>query len=148
VERRGALSPNHSDAGAGCKVAAASPERLGYGPPADLNLSLRLAVMIQRPALPAALALLLAWLVPVAAQGEAAEGARLARQWCANCHVIDDSGPATTIPQGPPSFRIIAGHLNPEQMRSFLTHPHGAMPDLGLTRAEIDNLIAYIESLR
>ena len=52
------------------------------------------------------------------------------------------------LPQGPPSFRIIAGHLDPGQMRSFLTHPHGAMPDLGLTRVEIDNLIAYIASLK
>ena len=104
--------------------------------------------MIAKPTLSAALALLLVLLVPVAAHADAAEGERLARQWCANCHVIDDSGPATTIPQGPPSFRIIAGHLDPGQMRSFLTHPHGAMPDLGLTRAEIDNLIAYIESLR
>jgi cytochrome c len=52
------------------------------------------------------------------------------------------------IPQGPPSFRIAAGHLNPDQLRAWLTHPHGAMPDLSLTRAEIDDLIAYIETLR
>jgi hypothetical protein len=52
------------------------------------------------------------------------------------------------LPQGPPSFRVAAGHLNPEQLRAFLTHPHGQMPDLSLTRSEIDDLIAYIESLR
>jgi len=87
-------------------------------------------------------------LVPGAAQADAADGERLARQWCVNCHVIDSTGPATTLPQGPPSFRIIAGHLDPAEMRSFLTNPHGAMPNLGLPRAEIDNLIAYIESLK
>jgi mono/diheme cytochrome c family protein len=103
--------------------------------------------MIDKPTLPAALALLLAWLVPVAARADAAEGERLARQWCANCHVIDDAGSAATIPQGPPSFRVAAGHLNPDELRTWLTHPHGAMPDLALTRAEIDNLIAYIETL-
>jgi cytochrome c len=93
---------------------------------------------------------MLSMALPIArdAQAEAADGARLARQWCANCHVIDASGPATTIPQGPPSFRIIAGHLDPGEIRTFLTHPHGAMPDLALSRAEIDDLIAFIGSLK
>jgi mono/diheme cytochrome c family protein len=104
--------------------------------------------MIAKPTLWAALALLPGLLVPRADAADAADGERLARQWCVNCHVIDSSGPSTTIPQGPPSFRIIAGHLDPGQMRSFLTNPHGAMPNLGLTRAEIDNLIAYIEGLK
>jgi hypothetical protein len=35
-----------------------------------------------------------------------------------------------------------------DQLRAFLSHPHGAMPDLALTRAEIDDLIGYIETLR
>lgn len=83
-----------------------------------------------------------------AALADVAAGERLARQWCANCHVTDGSGPSATLPQGPPSFRVAAGHLNPEQLRAFLTHPHGQMPDLSLTRSEIDDLIAYIESLR
>jgi mono/diheme cytochrome c family protein len=87
-------------------------------------------------------------LVPVAARADAAAGERLARQWCISCHVIDSTGPATTLPQGPPSFPIIAGHLDPGQIRSFLTNPHGAMPNLALTRAEIDDLVAYIESLK
>jgi mono/diheme cytochrome c family protein len=98
--------------------------------------------------LSAALAFLPVLLAPVAAHADAAAGERLARQWCVNCHVIDGTGPATTLPQGPPSFRIIAGHLDPSQMRSFLTNPHGAMPDLALTRAEIDDLVAYIDSLK
>jgi mono/diheme cytochrome c family protein len=79
------------------------------------------------------------------ARADVTNGERLARQWCANCHVIDAGGPSATLPQGPPSFRVAAGHLNPEQLRAFLTHPHGQMPDLALTRSEIDDLIAYIE---
>jgi hypothetical protein len=35
-----------------------------------------------------------------------------------------------------------------DQLRAFLSHPHGAMPDLALTRAEIDDLIGYIGTLR
>ena len=76
---------------------------------------------------------------------EVAKGAQLARQWCANCHVIDGSG-GVTVQQGPPSFRSIG--LTANQLRTFLTHPHGAMPDFALTRAEIDDLVAYIETLR
>ena len=49
---------------------------------------------------------------------------------------------------GPADFRTIAGHLDAEQLRAFLTHPHGAMPDLALTRAEIADLIDYIETLK
>ena len=52
------------------------------------------------------------------------------------------------LPQGPPSFRVAAGHLSPGELRAFLTHPHGQMPDFSLTRSEIDDLIAYIEAVR
>jgi mono/diheme cytochrome c family protein len=95
-----------------------------------------------------AVALALMCLLSGPAGADAANGERLARQWCANCHVIDGSGPSARLPQGPPSFRVAAGHLDPGQLRAFLSHPHGAMPDLALTRSEIDDLIAYIESLR
>jgi mono/diheme cytochrome c family protein len=81
------------------------------------------------------------------ARADVASGELLAQQWCANCHVIDGSGPSATLPQGPPSFRVAAGHRNPGELRAFLTHPHGQMPDLSLTRTEIDDLIAYIETL-
>jgi mono/diheme cytochrome c family protein len=75
-------------------------------------------------------------------------GAQLARQWCANCHVISNNS-AGPVPQGPPSFQMIAhSGLTVDQLRAFLSHPHGAMPDLSLTRTEIDELIAYINTLR
>ncbi|MGE0259957.1 MAG: cytochrome c [Alphaproteobacteria bacterium] len=86
---------------------------------------------------------------PIAARADAAAGARMALQWCATCHVVNSgAGPSATVPQGPPSFRTIAGHMNPDQLRAFLSHPHGAMPDLALTRGEINDLIDYIETLK
>ena len=49
---------------------------------------------------------------------------------------------------GPPTFQTVArSGMTPDQLRAFLSHPHGAMPDLALTRAEIDDLIGYIQSL-
>jgi len=83
-----------------------------------------------------------------AARADVNKGAQIAGQWCANCHLIGDerSGP---IPQGPPSFRTIAkSGLTADQLRAFLSNPHGAMPNLSLTRSEIDDLVDYIAALR
>ena len=94
------------------------------------------------------LTLLVLALVPHTVRADAHKGAQLARQWCASCHVIGGN-PAAAVPQGPPSFPAIArSGMTADQLRTFLSHPHGAMPDLALTRAEIDDLIGYIETLR
>ncbi len=85
---------------------------------------------------------------PPSVAADVARGGQLARQWCANCHVVGNA-PAATVQQGPPSFRAIAqGELTGDQLRTFLSHPHPPMPDLSLTRTEIDDLIEYIATLR
>jgi cytochrome c len=82
------------------------------------------------------------------ALADANKGAQIARQWCANCHVIGGS-PSGPVPQGPPSLSTVArSGMTADQLRAFLSHPHGAMPDLALTRSEIDDLIGYIGTLR
>jgi mono/diheme cytochrome c family protein len=81
------------------------------------------------------------------ALADAAKGSQLAQQWCASCHVTGGT-PAANLQQGPPSFSTIAHARTADQLRAFLSHPHGAMPDLSLTRAEIDDLVGYIETLR
>jgi cytochrome c len=92
--------------------------------------------------------LLAACLAVHSAQADTSKGAQIARQWCANCHVIGGN-PAGPVPQGPPSFQMVArSGMSADQLRAFLSHPHGAMPNLALTRAEIDDLINYIETLR
>jgi mono/diheme cytochrome c family protein len=83
-----------------------------------------------------------------AVRADVNKGAQIARQWCANCHIIDGN-PVGAVPQGPPSFPAIAhSGMTADQLRAFLSHPHGAMPDLALTRVEVDDLISYIETLR
>ena len=83
-----------------------------------------------------------------AAVADVATGGRIAQRWCSNCHVISNSQ-TSPVPQGPPTFITIAkSGMSADQLRAFLSHPHGAMPDLALTRTEIDDLIAYIQSLR
>ena len=92
--------------------------------------------------------LVLAVGVAHAARADVNKGAQIAGQWCANCHLIGDSN-ASAVPQGPPSFQNVArSGVTADQLRAFLSHPHGAMPDLSLTRAEIDDLIGYIGTLR
>ena len=78
---------------------------------------------------------------------DTSKGSQLARQWCASCHITGGS-PAGKVQQGPPSFHTIAGARTTDQLRAFLSHPHGAMPDLSLTRQEIDDSVGYIETLR
>ena len=93
----------------------------------------------------AALILIFAGGSTASVAADATKGAQLARQWCVHCHIVG-AGQSSTVQQGPPAFAAIG--MNGEQMRAFLTRPHGAMPDLALTRSEIDDVIAYIESLR
>ena len=87
-------------------------------------------------------------LAPFSARADAAAGARMALQWCSHCHAVNGGGPSATLPQGPPAFRTIAGHMNDDQLRAFLARPHGAMPDLALTRAEINDIIDYLATFR
>jgi hypothetical protein len=62
---------------------------------------------------------------------------------------VVDGNSGRSVPQGPPSFREVAhSGMTADQLRAFLSHPHGAMPDLALTRAEIADLIGYINTLR
>ena len=84
-----------------------------------------------------------------AAHADAAAGAELARRWCASCHLIGETNPTAPVPQGPPPLRsVVRSGMTQDQLRTFLSHPHGKMPDLSLTRAEIDDLVAYIQTLR
>ena len=104
--------------------------------------------MLDKPLYSLLVLLVLALVAAHAARADVQKGAQLARQWCANCHVID-SNPAGAVPQGPPSFPALSrSGMTDDQLGAFLSHPHGAMPDLALTRAEIDDLIGYIKTLR
>jgi cytochrome c len=81
--------------------------------------------------------------------GDVTAGHRLAETWCANCHVVDrasKSGAST----GAPTFQAIADmkSVTPMSLRVFLQTPHQRMPDLHLSGGEIDDLTAYIFSLR
>jgi mono/diheme cytochrome c family protein len=83
-----------------------------------------------------------------ATPADPSHGARLARQWCASCHVVapDQRG---TVAEAPP-FATIARkpHFDTAQLALFLLDPHPKMPDMALTRVEAADLAAYIASLK
>ena len=78
--------------------------------------------------------------------GDPLLGEAIAKRWCADCHTLGD-GP--TASDQAPGFRAIARgpRGTPELIRAFLTQPHAPMPQMQLSRNEIENLIAYIRQL-
>jgi mono/diheme cytochrome c family protein len=81
--------------------------------------------------------------------GDVAAGRHLAENWCSSCHVV---GPTTqqATSNGVPTFAAIARMKSTTvlSLRAFLQTPHPPMPDLHLSRDEIDDIATYILSLR
>ena len=82
-----------------------------------------------------------------AAAGDAQAGSALAQSWCKSCHVVGPRGSGT---DAVPSFAAIASDptLTPERLRAFLANPRHPMPNPQLAGTEIDDLVAYIQSLK
>jgi len=94
--------------------------------------------------------LLAAALAATASQaGDIAVGFKRAKEVCAKCHVVA-KGVGGGGTDGAPPFATIPNQLKRSgaQIKTFLSRPHGRMPDFVMTRQEIDDLTAYILSLR
>lgn len=80
------------------------------------------------------------------AQGDPEVGRALALQWCTSCHVVDLEGHGTDA--APPLPWLVQEELRtPDELRGWLAAPHPPMPDLALTRQEIEDVVAYLASL-
>ena len=81
--------------------------------------------------------------------GDVAAGAALARTWCSNCHVIGKDAVGSPS-DAAPSFASVAGQPQTTQfsLRVFLQTHHRNMPNYQLSRTEMDDVVAYILSLR
>ena len=79
--------------------------------------------------------------------GDAAEGKALIEQWCDGCHLSGTTGRASDV--GPPFAQIANDQAySDERLRGWLHDPHPPMPKFELDRRRIDNIIAYIRSLK
>jgi len=76
------------------------------------------------------------------------QGAGLARDWCASCHVIGTE-PGGRGTDAVPSFPSIARDpaKGPEYVRRILAGPHPPMPPMPLSRASVDDIVAYFKTL-
>jgi mono/diheme cytochrome c family protein len=78
---------------------------------------------------------------------DAAQGEKLARRWCAACHVVaeDQTHGADNVP----TFAAIAKMpgFDAARIARFLRDPHPKMPDMQLSNSESEDLAAYIVSL-
>ncbi|MBL6751733.1 MAG: c-type cytochrome [Nevskia sp.] len=83
------------------------------------------------------------------AQGHAAAGHAVARTWCTGCHVVD-AGQKVASAAGAPSFAAIAAmpSSTPQALHAFLAAPHPPMPDFQVSRQQVDDITAYILSLK
>ena len=76
-------------------------------------------------------------------------GRRIAQTWCSGCHQID-ARDRKMGNDAVPSFPSIAKMTSTTTMSlaATLSTPHGRMPDYTLSRTEIQNVSAYILTLR
>ena len=84
--------------------------------------------------------------LPAQAGGDVARGAAIAKRWCVNCHVVSAEQKSAKVDV--PTFADIARRRPDDRAISrFLVDPHPPMPNLNLTRQEIDDVVSYIRSL-
>lgn len=99
----------------------------------------------------AAVLLVTVLLVMAAGQAAAAEaagrGLAFARQWCVSCHQVEPGGAAS---DAAPPFATVANDsaVTEGGLRAWLIDPHPPMPNFNLSRGEIDDIVAYLNSLR
>jgi mono/diheme cytochrome c family protein len=86
------------------------------------------------------------------AQGDTtvnAAGQDLALKWCSECHLVARDQPEPASDAAPSFFEVADRSSTTEiSLRAFLMSPHGEMPNIMLTREQIDEVVAYILSLR
>jgi cytochrome c len=78
--------------------------------------------------------------------GSAAAGRDLVMRSCISCHAPEETKRAA---DGAPPLSFIArdNKQRPAFIRGWLMDPHPPMPGLMLSRQQIDDVIAYLESL-
>jgi len=77
----------------------------------------------------------------------AMNGRNIAESWCASCHTV--SARATGQDTAPPFSAIARDRaFDRDKLIQVLADPHPPMPNIHLSRQQLDDVIAYIHSLR
>ena len=80
--------------------------------------------------------------------GNSAQGKAIAERWCSACHMVSPS--QSQVHVDVPTFPSMARKLPAEAdvLAAFLANPHPPMPNLSLSRRDIQDLLAYIATLK
>lgn len=81
--------------------------------------------------------------------GDPIRGRTLALRECQQCHEVEPGERQGKLPD-PPAFQILADDpaMTALALRVFVRTPHANMPNLILRDAEVDDIVAYIHSLK
>jgi mono/diheme cytochrome c family protein len=81
--------------------------------------------------------------------GDPEAGHAIAKTWCANCHSVEP-GAAMQSADGVPSFPAVANQTSTTVMslQAFLQTPHARMPNFQLSHRQIEDVVAYIMTLK
>ncbi len=82
------------------------------------------------------------------AAGNSEAGHVLAQQWCASCHQVEPG--AAVAKDVAPSFATLANEHGKDLnwARNYLLDPHLPMMGINLSRVQIDNVVAYMQTLQ
>lgn len=93
----------------------------------------------------ALMGLVLALAAPACA-ADSSSGEKLARRWCAACHVVAADQREGNTQAAPFSAVAKLPGFDAGKLALFSLAPHPSMPDMSLTRDEAADLAAYINS--
>ena len=83
-------------------------------------------------------------LANAAAAADASNGEKLAKRWCAACHVVASDQRQGTTQAAPFSAMANTPGLDAAKLALYLLLPHPKMPDMSLSRSEAADLADYI----
>ena len=80
--------------------------------------------------------------------GDVPAGHALAQRWCAVCHQVEAG--ARQMPDVPPAFEAVAAMKSTTEtsLKVWLQTSHPNMPNLRLSQDEMNDVVAYILSLK
>lgn len=84
--------------------------------------------------------------IAFAAAGNAEAGRQFVMRSCSSCHATEAAKTAT---DNAPPFSVVAktNKDNPAWIRGWLMAPHPPMPNISLSRQQIDDIVAYLSTL-
>lgn len=80
--------------------------------------------------------------------GDPVKGRAAAERWCSQCHVVTGKGQERVL-DDTPTFQQLArdSAMTRKRLLAILRNPH-EMPTVQLSKADVINIVAFIESLR